>query len=65
MCWSNCRGAHQCYPAPDPTGSPSEVAEAFRAFAREGIVQLQVWVNPTTLAGVEQRGAVVELLDRA
>jgi alkanesulfonate monooxygenase SsuD/methylene tetrahydromethanopterin reductase-like flavin-dependent oxidoreductase (luciferase family) len=46
------------------TGSPAELAETFRAFAREGIDHLQIWVNPTTPAGVEQLSAVLEHLDR-
>jgi alkanesulfonate monooxygenase SsuD/methylene tetrahydromethanopterin reductase-like flavin-dependent oxidoreductase (luciferase family) len=49
-------------PAPPLTGSPAELAEQFRGFAREGIDHLQVWVNPTTPAGVEQLGKTVELL---
>ena len=39
-------------------------ADAFRAYAREGISHLQVWVNPMTPAGVEQVAAALRLLDR-
>lgn len=46
------------------TGSPAEMAETFRAFAREGIDHLQILVNPTTPAGVERLAAVLEHLDR-
>jgi hypothetical protein len=46
------------------TGAPAELAEAFRAFAAEGIDHIQVWVNPTTPSGVERLGPVLELLDR-
>ena len=52
-------------PAPPLTGSPRELAEQFRSFAREGIDHLQVWVNPTTPAGVEQLGKTVELLNHS
>ena len=52
-------------PAPPLTGSPQELAEQFRSFAREGIDHLQVWVNPTTPAGVEQLGKTVELLNHS
>jgi len=45
-------------------GSAAEVAEAFRAFAAEGISHLHVWLNPATTEGVEQLAAVVERLDR-
>jgi alkanesulfonate monooxygenase SsuD/methylene tetrahydromethanopterin reductase-like flavin-dependent oxidoreductase (luciferase family) len=46
-------------------GTPGELAETIRAFATEGVDQLQVWVNPTTPAGIEEFGATLELLDRA
>jgi alkanesulfonate monooxygenase SsuD/methylene tetrahydromethanopterin reductase-like flavin-dependent oxidoreductase (luciferase family) len=46
------------------TGSPEELAEAFRAFAREGIGHVQVWLNPMTMRGVEALAPVLELLDR-
>jgi alkanesulfonate monooxygenase SsuD/methylene tetrahydromethanopterin reductase-like flavin-dependent oxidoreductase (luciferase family) len=46
------------------TGEHAELAEAFRAFAAEGIDHIQVWVNPTTPSGVERLGPVLELLDR-
>ncbi|HET7036462.1 MAG TPA: LLM class flavin-dependent oxidoreductase [Thermomicrobiaceae bacterium] len=46
------------------TGSPEELAEAFRAFAREGISHLQVATYPTTIEGIEQLAPVLELLDQ-
>jgi alkanesulfonate monooxygenase SsuD/methylene tetrahydromethanopterin reductase-like flavin-dependent oxidoreductase (luciferase family) len=46
------------------TGSPEEIAATFRGFAREGIDQVQVWLNPMTAEGVEQLGAVLALLAR-
>ena len=44
-------------------GEPAELAEAFRAFAREGIDHLQVWVNPNTPDGIERLAPVLEQLD--
>jgi alkanesulfonate monooxygenase SsuD/methylene tetrahydromethanopterin reductase-like flavin-dependent oxidoreductase (luciferase family) len=46
------------------TGSPEELAASLRAFAREGISHVQVWLTPHTLAGVEAFAPVLELLDR-
>jgi alkanesulfonate monooxygenase SsuD/methylene tetrahydromethanopterin reductase-like flavin-dependent oxidoreductase (luciferase family) len=46
------------------TGSADEIADAFHAFAGEGISHLHVWLNPATAEGVEQLAAVVEQLDR-
>jgi alkanesulfonate monooxygenase SsuD/methylene tetrahydromethanopterin reductase-like flavin-dependent oxidoreductase (luciferase family) len=45
-------------------GSPEEIAEVLRAFAAEGIDQVQVFLGPTTVAGVEAFAPVLELLDR-
>ena len=45
------------------TGSSPKIAEAFRAFAREGIDHLQVWLNPATAEGVNQLTEVLNLLD--
>ena len=44
-------------------GSPEEVAEALRGFAEMGIKHLVISVSPGGLAGVEQFGQVLELLD--
>ncbi len=38
-----------------------EIAETFRAFAAIGIGHLQVWLNPTTVAGVEELGEILRL----
>lgn len=46
------------------TGSPEEMAETFRAFAREGISHVQVWLTPTSRAGVDAFAPVLELLDK-
>ena len=44
-------------------GSPEEVAEVLRDFAEVGIKHLVISVSPGGLAGVEQFGQVLELLD--
>ena len=41
---------------------PSDVAEAFRAFAREGITHIQVWLAPMRPAAIEWLAESVELL---
>jgi alkanesulfonate monooxygenase SsuD/methylene tetrahydromethanopterin reductase-like flavin-dependent oxidoreductase (luciferase family) len=46
------------------TGSAEEIAAAFRAFAREGISHLHVWLNPATPEGIEQLSEVLRYLDR-
>ena len=46
------------------SGAPAQLADLFRAYAAEGISHLQVWVNPTTVAGLEQLAPVLEALDR-
>ena len=46
------------------TGSPEELAAAFRGFARQGISHVQVYLAPNTLAGIEAFAPVLELLDR-
>jgi alkanesulfonate monooxygenase SsuD/methylene tetrahydromethanopterin reductase-like flavin-dependent oxidoreductase (luciferase family) len=45
-------------------GTPDELAEAFRAYAREGISHIQLWVNPMTVAGIERVAEALALLDR-
>ena len=45
-------------------GTPDDLAEAFRAYAREGVCHLKVWVNPMTVAGIERLATTLELLDR-
>jgi alkanesulfonate monooxygenase SsuD/methylene tetrahydromethanopterin reductase-like flavin-dependent oxidoreductase (luciferase family) len=45
-------------------GTAEQLAAAFRAYAAEGISHLQVWVNPSTVAGIDQLAPVLEALDR-
>jgi alkanesulfonate monooxygenase SsuD/methylene tetrahydromethanopterin reductase-like flavin-dependent oxidoreductase (luciferase family) len=58
-------GATEPTTKPDPpaTGTPEELAELLRGYAREGITHVQVWLDPATVAGVESFAAVLELLD--
>jgi alkanesulfonate monooxygenase SsuD/methylene tetrahydromethanopterin reductase-like flavin-dependent oxidoreductase (luciferase family) len=49
---------------PALTGSPEEIADTLRAFAREGIAHVQAHVVPMTLAGVERFAPVLDALDR-
>ncbi len=60
-------GATEPTTKPDPpaTGSPEELAELLRGYAREGISHVQVWLDPSTVAGIEAFAPVLELLDRA
>jgi alkanesulfonate monooxygenase SsuD/methylene tetrahydromethanopterin reductase-like flavin-dependent oxidoreductase (luciferase family) len=45
-------------------GPPEVMAEALRAYAREGIGHVQLVVDPITQASVAALGSVLELLDR-
>ncbi|GIW05022.1 MAG: hypothetical protein KatS3mg059_1642 [Thermomicrobiales bacterium] len=49
---------------PSLTGSPEELAEEFRAYAREGISHLQLYPDPCTVAGIEALAPVLEILDQ-
>jgi alkanesulfonate monooxygenase SsuD/methylene tetrahydromethanopterin reductase-like flavin-dependent oxidoreductase (luciferase family) len=58
-------GAGTLMPMPPAiTGTPEAIAEALRAFAREGIAHLQVSLTPSTLASVEAFAPVLEHLDQ-
>ena len=46
------------------TGSPEEMAEELRAYARAGIGAVQLVLDPITLGSIEAFGSVLELLDR-
>jgi alkanesulfonate monooxygenase SsuD/methylene tetrahydromethanopterin reductase-like flavin-dependent oxidoreductase (luciferase family) len=46
------------------TGTPEQITDTFRAIAREGISHVQIWLTPTSSAGVEAFAPVLELLDR-
>jgi alkanesulfonate monooxygenase SsuD/methylene tetrahydromethanopterin reductase-like flavin-dependent oxidoreductase (luciferase family) len=46
------------------TGTPEQIAARLSAFAAEGIDQLQIFLGPTTVAGVEAFAPVLAQLDR-
>jgi alkanesulfonate monooxygenase SsuD/methylene tetrahydromethanopterin reductase-like flavin-dependent oxidoreductase (luciferase family) len=47
------------------SGSTEEIATALRSYADAGIGYVQVWLDPSTVAGVEAFAPVLALLDRA
>jgi probable F420-dependent oxidoreductase len=46
-------------------GSPEELADLLLAYAAEGFHRVQVWLDPSTIEGVEAFGRVLDLLDNA
>jgi alkanesulfonate monooxygenase SsuD/methylene tetrahydromethanopterin reductase-like flavin-dependent oxidoreductase (luciferase family) len=50
--------------SPPIQGPPEQIADVLRAFAREGISHVQVHIEPSTLAGIEQLAPVLADLDR-
>ncbi|MBA2775184.1 MAG: LLM class flavin-dependent oxidoreductase [Chloroflexia bacterium] len=49
---------------PSLIGSPEELADEMRAYAREGISHVQIYPDPCTLAGIEALAPMLELLDQ-
>jgi alkanesulfonate monooxygenase SsuD/methylene tetrahydromethanopterin reductase-like flavin-dependent oxidoreductase (luciferase family) len=47
---------------PALTGEPEQIADELRAYADEGISHIQAYVEPNTLAGIEQFQPVIEAL---
>jgi alkanesulfonate monooxygenase SsuD/methylene tetrahydromethanopterin reductase-like flavin-dependent oxidoreductase (luciferase family) len=45
-------------------GPPERLAEELRAYAREGVGHVQLWLEPNTLESLEAFRPVLELLDR-
>jgi alkanesulfonate monooxygenase SsuD/methylene tetrahydromethanopterin reductase-like flavin-dependent oxidoreductase (luciferase family) len=45
------------------SGSPQEIADTLRAFARAGVGHVQVWLDPYSVAGIKAFAPVLELLD--
>jgi len=59
-------GRREADPAEEITpleGSPDEIAEGLRAYAREGIGHVQLVIDPITEASIEALGSVLEKLD--
>ena len=50
--------------APPVEGSPSEMAELLRGFAREGIGHVQLVLDPITMGSIRALGSVLTELDR-
>lgn len=46
------------------TGTPEELAELLRAFARAGVDHVQIFLEPRTQVGIDAFMPVLELLDR-
>jgi len=51
-------------PAPPVKGSPEEIAEVLRGFAREGISHVQLVADPITLDSIQALAPVLHALDR-
>jgi alkanesulfonate monooxygenase SsuD/methylene tetrahydromethanopterin reductase-like flavin-dependent oxidoreductase (luciferase family) len=49
---------------PSLTGAPEELAEEFRAYAREGISHIQLYPDPCTVDGIEAIAPALALLDQ-
>jgi len=49
--------------AEGPMRRPEEVAEMLRGYAREGLSHIQLWLSPSTLAGLEWFKEVLDQLD--
>lgn len=45
-------------------GTPEQLAEHLREFARAGISHVQLWLEPNTMAGIDAFLPVLELLKR-
>ncbi|HSI01940.1 MAG TPA: LLM class flavin-dependent oxidoreductase [Reyranella sp.] len=46
------------------TGTPDEIAEILRGYARAGVDHLQVWLEPFNMAAIDAFAPVLERLDR-
>jgi alkanesulfonate monooxygenase SsuD/methylene tetrahydromethanopterin reductase-like flavin-dependent oxidoreductase (luciferase family) len=46
------------------TGCPDELADGLRAYAREGVSHVQLWLEPNTVESVEAFAPALERLDR-
>jgi alkanesulfonate monooxygenase SsuD/methylene tetrahydromethanopterin reductase-like flavin-dependent oxidoreductase (luciferase family) len=46
------------------SGTPEVMAEELRAYAREGIAEVQLVLDPISLASIDEFASVLELLDR-
>ena len=46
-------------------GDPAEIAAVLRSYADAGVSHVQLWLDPTTVTGIEAFAPVLEQLDRA
>ncbi len=49
---------------PEKPQEPAEIVEIVRGIADEGISHIQVWIDPSSAAGIEAFQPVLEMLDR-
>ena len=59
------QGDYMQDPTPPLDGSPTEIAEVLRRYAAEGIAEVQLVVDPITLASIRWLGPVLADLDRS
>ena len=57
------QGSHTSAPPPPLEGSPDEMAERMRAYAREGLGHVQLVIDPITRGSIEAFAPVLRLLD--
>jgi alkanesulfonate monooxygenase SsuD/methylene tetrahydromethanopterin reductase-like flavin-dependent oxidoreductase (luciferase family) len=50
---------------PPAAGSSEKLASLLRGLGREGVCHAQVWLEPSTVAGIDAFAPVLELLDRS
>jgi len=51
-------------PTPPQSGTPDQLAELLRAYARAGVAHVQLVLDPITTGSIAEFGPVLELLDR-
>jgi probable F420-dependent oxidoreductase len=59
------QGDYAAAAAPPVEGSPEQIADVLRGFAREGIGHAQLVVDPITLDSIEELAPVLQALDRS
>ena len=61
-----CRSSSRCCAGSRPeviSGSPEDIADAFRSFRDAGFTQLEIMFSPGTMAALESLAAVLNVLD--
>jgi alkanesulfonate monooxygenase SsuD/methylene tetrahydromethanopterin reductase-like flavin-dependent oxidoreductase (luciferase family) len=54
----------RCFSKQPASGTPEQLAELLQTFARDGVHQVQLWLEPNTMAGIDAFAPVLEILDR-